>query len=157
MAHPIEQIQLWISQNVGGWGGFIFFVLTFALPSSVPSFHGHYWFNVWVLVLIAGTSAMLGWGIGIFLTPIGVQVKSANLLVSAVTSFWTGVIVSHIESVGRTLLGFVNGKWDQSLKVRLLFGVGLFLMSLFVTVNSRFPEAHPYPALLKRRRFSPPQ
>lgn len=46
-------------------------------------------------------------------------------------------MVSHIEMITRYLIGVAHGETSQSVKVRLLFGTGVFLMALLITVNSQ--------------------
>jgi hypothetical protein len=136
-----EWVQAWISSNVGISVGTVYVFLTFYLPFKTPSLSAHPAFNIGLLMLIALTAGMVGWGFGIFLSPIGAQVKSATALASAFASFWTGVVVSHIESISRFLITAAHGETGQAAKVRLLFAGGIFLMSLFITVNSRFPDS----------------
>ncbi|WP_047495688.1 hypothetical protein [Terriglobus sp. TAA 43] len=140
IAWDIFKIQANISITVGLSVGLAYALLTVYLPFTTPSLRAHPWFNLGVLMLIGLASGMLGWGIGIFLSPIGSQVKSAAALASAFASFWTGVVVSHIEVITRFLVGAANRETGQAAKVRLLFAGGVFLMSLFITINSRFPE-----------------
>lgn len=119
----------------------IFTSLTIYLPLTAEGFLQHRMFNIGLLALIGITAGMFGWGMGIFLSPIGQQGKGVAVVTSAVASFWTGVIVSHIEIISRTVMGLVHGAPSQAAKVRLLFGGGVFLMALFVTWNSRFLPA----------------
>ena len=138
MGHTAEQIQEWVSQNVMVGGAFIFLLLTISLPLVTPSFQSSKMFNIFLLGLIGTTTSMLGWGIGILLSPIGSQIKMAAGLTAAFTSFWTGVVVSHIQSIAHTAMGFTHEPIGQATEVRLLMGAGTFLMALFATVNSRF-------------------
>jgi hypothetical protein len=145
MPVSIERAQSWISGNIGVSVGLTYVFLTFFLPYKTPALSARPTFNIGVLMLVGIASAMLGWGLGIFLSPIGPQVKSASILASAFTSFWTGVVVSHIEVISRTFMDTAHHGLGQAAKVRLLFGGGVFLMSLLVTVNSRFPSGNPPP------------
>jgi hypothetical protein len=136
----LEQAQEWVSVNVGTGGGIAYLILTIVVPLSTSLLRTHYWFNVCVLALIGIASGLLGWGVGIILSPIGVQKQGATLLSSAFASFWTGVIVSHIEAITRTLLGLAHGELGQANKIRLIFVAGIFLLATLVTFNSRFPK-----------------
>ena len=136
----IYQVQEFISGNVGIMGGISYFALAIYLPFVTPAFGNNRQFNIGILILIGLVSGMLGWGLGIFLSPIGKQGDTAKALASAVASFWTGVVVSHIERITQFLINTSHEGMSQATKIRLLLGGGVFVMSLFITVNSRFPE-----------------
>lgn len=82
-----EQSQGWVSWSVWIFGAIAYAALTFATPRVTPTLRAEYGFNLCILMLIGITSGMLGWGLGIFLSPIGVQRKVQNYWVQRLLRF----------------------------------------------------------------------
>jgi hypothetical protein len=120
--------------------GALFLVVQVALSRAAPTFESHRVYSFLILSLIGLVSGCGGWACGIFLSPIGSQINGAQKVLAGLTVFWSGVIVSHLQQVSGLFDAWQKSSTTPGTKIELLFGLGIFLLALCVTFNTRFDE-----------------
>ncbi|WP_353067741.1 hypothetical protein RBB77_23310 (plasmid) [Tunturibacter psychrotolerans] len=137
----IEKIQQNAALRFGIFGGCLFFIVQIALARLAPSFKNHELYSFFVLSLIGLVCGCAGWAAGIVLSPIGSQAAGAQKVLAGLALLWTGVVIGHLQQISGALIEWQKGQIDGSIKIELLFGLGLFLLALCVTFNTRFDDA----------------
>jgi hypothetical protein len=116
----------------------VFMVLNIGLPLTAPAFQPHKWYNVFVLSLLGIVGGMMGWLVGVLLSPIGNQKEGSQRILGAVSLFWSGVIVGHINDLTSFLTNRSLTNLPSGQKIRILFMFGLFLFAFVLTFNTRY-------------------
>jgi hypothetical protein len=74
-----------------------------------------------------------------FLSPIGSQINGAQKVLAGLTVFcqvfWSGIVVSHLQQLSGLFDAWQKSSTTSAAKIELLFGLGIFLLSLCVTFN----------------------
>jgi hypothetical protein len=132
--------QTYFSQWVAVSIGTLFLLVQFVLARIAPGFACHRFYNFCILSLIGLVTGCAGWACGMALTPIGSQASGAQKILAGVTVFWSGVVVGHIKDLSGILDAYQKSPISPATKIRLVFGLGIFLMALCVTFNTRFDD-----------------
>jgi hypothetical protein len=115
-----------------------FLMVQIVLTFATPSFAGQKLYHCFVFSLVGLVAGCAGWACGLFLSPMGTQVQGAQKVVAAVAVFWSGVVVGHLKDLSGLLRAWEQTPIAAPTKIRLLFGLGVFLFALCVTFNTHF-------------------
>jgi hypothetical protein len=134
----ISKVQERAAYQMALFIGILFGFLQVALSWTAPSFSTHRVYSCFVLSLVGLVAGCAGWACGMFLTPIGSQANGAQKVLAGIAVFWSGVVVSHVQQIATVFVSWKTASIEPAMKIELLFGCGLFLLSLCVTFNTRF-------------------
>jgi hypothetical protein len=118
--------------------GVAFLVVQIELSRNAPAFQGHSRYSFLVLSLIDLVSGCGGWACGLFLSPIGSQMGGSQKVLAGLTVFWSGVVVGNLNKLSGFFSAWQKAPMTSATKIELLFGLGVFLLALCATFNTRF-------------------
>jgi hypothetical protein len=121
--------------------GGILFVVNVGLSAFAPYFSGARWYNFFLLSLIGLSGGIGGWFLGILLSPLGTQRLGVKQIATAVSAFWSGVIVSNLDQIKAAFLSHASWAGSARQQVRLLFLFAVFLFAFAATFNTRFDDS----------------
>ena len=136
----LEKIQQNVALRFGLLGALLFLIVQIALARIAPAFQDHRFYSFFLLSLIGLVSGCAGWAAGIVLSPIGSQAGGAQKVLAGLTVFWTGVVIGHLQQISSAFNEWQKSQMDGSAKIEILFGLGLFLLAVCITFNTRFDE-----------------
>jgi hypothetical protein len=141
-----SDIQQKASLQVALGVGILFFIVQIGLSRTAAPFLDHKLYSFLILSLIGIVSGCAGWTFGIFLSPIGSQLNGAQKVLAAIAVFWSGIVVSHLEQMVAAFASWQKAPLSPGAKIELVFSLGLFLLALCVTFNTRFDSERGGPA-----------
>lgn len=133
----LSQIQQKASLQLAAILGALFFCVQVALSIVAPIFKSRRLYSCLIFSLVGLVSACAGWACGIFLSPIGSQINGAQKVLAGFAVFWSGVVVSHLSKLSELFDTWQKSSTTPATKMYLLFGLGIFLLALCVTFNTR--------------------
>jgi hypothetical protein len=120
----------------------LYLLYNFSLPLLCTVGCPRYWQTVLVFSLVGSVCGLLGWLAGTLMTPLGNQEAAAAKVVAAISLIWTTAIAVHIKDIGKWAA--VNlAQITPTHERQALFGLGLFILGLTVTFNTRIHGASP--------------
>jgi hypothetical protein len=136
----IIKLQQKASLQMAAIAAALFFIIQLGLSIYCPTFSNHRVYSCLVLSLVGLVSGCAGWAAGIVLSPLGSQVNGIQKIIAGLSLFWSGVVVSHLQDVIPWFNARQNAPMRTATKIELTFGLGLFLLGLCVTFNTRFDD-----------------
>jgi hypothetical protein len=124
-----------------GFIGALFFCLQVLLSIFAPAFEANRLYGCLIMSLVGLTAGCAGWTFGIFLSPVGSQINGAQKVLAGLSLFWSGVVVSHWSELAGLFDTWQKSSATSATKIELLFGVGIFLLAICVTFNTRIIPA----------------
>ncbi len=143
----IVKVQQKASLQMAVFIGILFFLVQVALSAFAPAFTNHRMYSCFLLSLVGLVSGCAGWSAGIFLSPLGSQINGAQKVLAGLSVFWSGVIISRLQDVSAWFSARKTLVTTPTTKIELVFGMGIFLLALCVTFNTRFDESSAVPNL----------
>jgi hypothetical protein len=132
-----EKIQQNASLRFGLFAAPLFLAVQIALAYLAPAFAGLRLYNFVLLSLVGIVAGCAGWACGLVLSPIGSQASGAQKVLAGLTVFWSGIVIGHFQQISIAFSEKAS-TLSASSKIQLLFGLGLFLLAVCITFNTRF-------------------
>jgi hypothetical protein len=141
----ILSLQIRATWILAGVFGSLFLAFNFCTPLIMPGWPKTYWANVLILSLIGTVAGCCDWLVGILMSPLQNQAAAAGKVAAALSIIWSTALAINFVRVARGTVKLFEASASTSNKIQLLFALGVFILGVAATFNTRIDGRRPAP------------